>query len=117
MRSFSVHQSAAKKHTEAMLLIEQALISAMQASHSEPALSLTLEGSLKGLSSLLERTFGLQLQQEPIAEGKYHENPILQCKEGCWCFCLAWSWTVIFQAPNAFLSEPLVLAWLCDSHC
>lgn len=46
------------------------MISALQASHSEPALSLTLEGSLKGLSSLLERTFGLRMQREPMTEGE-----------------------------------------------
>ena len=65
-----LHQLAALKHHGTMLLIEQAITSALQASHSEPALSLTLESSLKGLSSLLERTFGLQMQQGPIAEGK-----------------------------------------------
>ncbi|KAK9839021.1 hypothetical protein WJX74_007941 [Apatococcus lobatus] len=46
------------------------LLGKAKASQCEPILRLSLEGSLKGLSDLLERVFGLQLRRETIAEGE-----------------------------------------------
>ena len=51
-----------------MLMVQQVLRE-LQASHSEPVLRLSLEGSLKGLSDLFERVFGIRLHRETIAEG------------------------------------------------
>ena len=52
-----------------MLMVQQVLIPESQASHSEPVLRFSLEGSLKGLSDLFERVFGIRLYRETIAEG------------------------------------------------